>query len=138
MAYNSPVKKPGFGLKSTFSLNDNFNYHAWHYSEWDFQDQKLVSNSNHTKLIMKTQLKDNGLKQIESLMREHIDTKNLRDGVWRAFATQKVPLRDQLRARYTAELYTDLETNAERNNSIFSFLATTDTKERIVGKEQES
>ena len=103
-----------------------------------FKIKSYVPAATISTVSYKTQLKDNGLKMIESLMKEHIATKNLRDGVWRAFASQKVLLRDQLRARYTAELYTDLETNAERNNSIFSFLATTDTKERIVGKEQES
>ena len=84
---------------------------------------------------MKTQLKDNRLKQIESSLKEHIATRNLRDGVWRAFASQKGAFRDQLQI----ELYTQLETSSELSiDSIFSFLDATDGTERIVGKEQEN
>ena len=71
--------------------------------------------------------------KIESLMKEHIYQKNLRNGVWRAFASQKETFSAQLQA----QLYTELETSAElSNNSIFSFLATTSERKWIVGKVQ--
>lgn len=65
-------------------------------------------------------------------MKEHIATRKRKDGVWRAFATQQeVAFRDQLQE----ELYTEMETSAElATDSVFSFLATTDSKDRIVGK----
>ena len=66
-------------------------------------------------------------------MKEHIATRKLRDGVWRAFASQKEPFMAELQPK----LYKQLETSSEiSTDSVFSFLATTDNMKRIVGKTQ--
>ena len=65
-------------------------------------------------------------------MKEHISTRKQKDGVWRAFATQQDI---SFRAKLQDELYERLEMSSELSTeSVFSFLATTDGKERIVGK----
>ena len=67
-------------------------------------------------------------------MKEHISTRKRENGVWRAFATQQ---ETTFREKIQKELYERLESSSELStDSVFSFLATTDRKERIVGKLQ--
>ena len=64
-------------------------------------------------------------------MKEHLANKNLHGGVWRAFASRKRPFTNEPQR----QLYEQLETSSEIiTDSVFSFLATTASKERIVGK----
>ena len=64
-------------------------------------------------------------------MKEHIATRNLRDGAWRAFASQMKPFT----TKFQRQVYMQLETSSELGtDSVFSFLATTDSLKRIVGK----